>query len=210
MTATDSAGAGPRPTGVSASEGQVAGRAAGHGRAPGASRELRQPTPISRSERAVLRAQGQRRAARSDITNPEESTDPDSGEPDVDVRLQRQGQDAVPERHGGRSRSAATLGQRPGPDLRTSTSRSRSTTSWSPSRRSTSSSTRTGSPAITAPTSPAASRSPPRQDLANELRLRRAADQPRADLREPGLGDARQAGAAPRPDRRSDRACSSS
>ena len=39
---------------------------------------------------------------------------------------------------------------------------------------------------------------------------RRAADQARADLVEPGLGDARQAGAPPGPDRRHRRACSSS
>ena len=109
------------------------------------------------------------RCAASDITNPQPSTD-QGGNPDVQFGFNGTGKNEFSERDRRRSPTAA-------PDVAssarrsTSTSRWRWTTSWSPSRRSTSSRTPTGSPAAAAPTSPAASPSSPRQDLATQLRL---------------------------------------
>ena len=94
-------------------------------------------------------------------------------------------------------------------DAASSTSRSCSTTSSSPRRTSTGARTRTAS---------TARRLADLRRLHDQVRPgpgqpaedRRAADQARADLVVAGLGDARQAGAAPGPDRRHRRASSSS
>ena len=156
---------------------------AGHGRAAGGPDELREAAdgrppraPSSSCSRTTSRC-----AAR---TSPTRSRSTDTGgNPDVDVRLhvgkggnEFQNVTATIAKRG-------QLGQRrSGQTLQTSTSRSRSTTSWSPSRRSTTRPTRTGS---------RRQRRRHHRRLHDQLRAgprqraapRRAADQAEADLR---------------------------
>ena len=135
----------------------------------------------------------------NEITNPQQSTD-QGGSPDVTFSFNSKGGKRVPERHvddrasrrsGQRSRSAAQ------PALR---GRARQQADHGPADR----------------LQDVSGRDPGRQRRRHHRRLhdpvrpgprdpaaaRRAADQPQADLRVAGVGDARQAGAAPGPDRR--------
>ena len=101
----------------------------------------------------------------TDIKSPGAELRPDRRQPaDRQLQLHRRRPRGVPGDHA--ARRPARRRQLVQPETRTrprSTSRSRSTTSWSPHRRSTGASTRTGSTAGPAPRSPAASRSSPRR-----------------------------------------------
>ena len=186
------------PTGVSALRGAGPGRVTqGTVVLQAVPRDFAKPTPIARSERAVLRAQGQRRAARS-ATSPTPSRAPT---PTAASRTSRsasapRAQTEFQQRHRGdrapRRRWSAASG-RP----TTSTSRSRSTTSWSPSRtidfkqypdgiNGGNGADISGSFTITSA-----------QDLANELRLGALPINLKLISESTGVGDARQAGASP-------------
>ena len=126
--------------------------------------------PISESERPVLRAQGQRRAARQRHHQPAAEHRPRRGAPDVTFGFSGKGKNAFQNvtaqiAHRGEPR------QRPRPDAQPALrGRARQPADHGPVR-STTSSTPTGSTATTAPTSPAASRSARPRTSPTQLRL---------------------------------------
>ena len=148
------------PTGVSASEAQELVVPQGTIVVQAADSDGRQDDQLQRSERAVLRAQGPRLAARlGHLQSPAEHRP--GRQPGRHVRLQRLGRTEVPVRHPF-DRPARPARERPRPDAPPSISRWRSTASSSRCRRSTTSSTPTASPVTKGRTSRAASRSPRR------------------------------------------------
>ena len=146
------------PPGVTAVRGRDRDRPAGDGGAPGDPGELLRPDADRSPQCAVLRAQGQRRAARQRDQQPAAEHRPSTGQPDVTFGFNSKGKSRLPERDRG-DRPARQPRQRPRavaqPALR---GRARQPADHGPVR-STTSNTRTGSTATTAPTSAAASRS---------------------------------------------------
>ena len=162
------------------------------------------PTPIADPSAQFFVLKDNVALRGSDITNPEQSTDPNSGEPDVTFGFSSKGKkefqnvtanDRAPRRPGQRPRADAQ------PALR---GRARQPADHGPVHR----------------LQAVPGRDQRRQRRRHQRQLHdhlgagprqraapgRAADQPQADLRVAGVGDARQAGAAQRPDRGPDRA----
>ena len=146
------------PPGVTHGRGPAAGRPAGHGRAPGG-----QPTsadqPAQASTARTRSSTSSRTTSRySATTSPTRSRAPTRpGSPDVTFGFNSNGPERVPERHRGRSPTAAQVvslgGTSAQPALR---GRARQPAGHGPADR-LQAPTPTGSPAAAAPTSPAAS-----------------------------------------------------
>ena len=189
-----------RPRTSSVVDGQ-----AGHGRRPG--RAARTATTATRAPTQwyVLRDNPRSRARTSRTRSRTSTRARAATAADRHLRLHRQGPQGLAGRHARRSPSAARRSSSPGAAGRRAFQHFAivldNELDLGPVHRLPAEPGRHRRRA-TARRSRAASRSSRAQDLAEPPEDRRAADQARADLAVAGLGDARQAGAAPGPDRR--------